>query len=471
VKRRAFAGLLALAACSSSDAPSSGNAAADRIVVDASSPGSAVPDDFFGISLEWSSVKDYLGDGSGALRTANVALLRAFADDGHVPVVRIGGNSQDTAWWKDASSPRPQGVTIDLGPAEIAILDALTRATGCSLVLGLNVRTADSANAALLVGAATATLPPDRIQAFELGNEPDSFFTDWDAYVARADAFRDGIVARVSPAPAFQWPALAQRWWLPLLDTQLANERGRIAIVSTHVYPYTVCNGTEPPDRALLLEDFATGDVAARYAPHAKAAHDAGLRFRMGEMNSVSCGGGAGVSDTYASALWAADIATALAAAGLDGVNLHTPGEHYATWVFDAGAAVDVRPVYYGLRLASMATARHGRVLPVDAHTAGRVRAFATLGDDGATRLLVLREDAASGEIRVRLAGSSASLVRMRAPALDATRGVTLGGATYDGTTDGALVGALRAEDVARDGDDWLVRLDAYEGGVLTIAR
>ena len=40
-------------------------------------------------------------------------------------------------------------------------------------------------------------------------------------------------------------------------------------------------------------------------------------------MNSVACGGKAGVSDTFASALWALDALFAVARSGADGVNLH----------------------------------------------------------------------------------------------------------------------------------------------------
>jgi hypothetical protein len=480
-----FASAVSFAACSR-DAPGAPGppedaaspadvAQADSVDVDVGSPGVRVPDDFLGISVEWDHVASYLGDGTGAARPAVVALLHAFAAEGHVPVVRIGGNSEDLAWWKDPTGTRPQGVTIDIGPTEMATLAALAQAVSSPLVLGLDLRTADAANAALLVNAARTAVAstPSIALTFELGNEPDSYFTDWNAYTSRVDAFRDAVVANVAPpAPAFQWPALATRFWLPLLDAQLANERARVAIVSTHAYPFTVCSGLAPPPIALLLGDPATADIATLYGPHAAAAHAAGFRFRMGEMNSVSCGGAQGVSDTYAAALWGADVATALAGAGLDGVNFHTPGNYYALFVLDAAGEVTVRPLYYGMRLASLATAQHGRVLPLAIASAGRVRGFATLGDDGAARVLLLREDSTSGVVRLHANGAngrSASLLRLRAPSLDATQGLTLGGATYDGTTDGTVVGTPAAEDVARDGDAWLVQLGAYEAVVLTV--
>src|SRR5205807_8152509 len=52
--------------------------------------------------------------------------------------------------------------------------------------------------------------------------------------------------------------------------------------------------------------------------------HGAGLPLRVDEINSVACGGAAGVSNTFASALWALDTMFALVRTGVDGVNVHT---------------------------------------------------------------------------------------------------------------------------------------------------
>ena len=54
-------------------------------------------------------------------------------------------------------------------------------------------------------------------------------------------------------------------------------------------------------------------------------AHIHGLAGPRGrELNSVSCGGARGVSDTFASALWILDTLFNMAAVGVDGVNIHT---------------------------------------------------------------------------------------------------------------------------------------------------
>jgi hypothetical protein len=249
-------------------------------------------------------------------------------------------------------------------------------------------------------------------------------------------------------------------------------------IVSAHKYPYSVCEGLPPPRPSDLLADLTTAGLATRFAPHIKAARDAGVRFRMGEVNSVSCGGAPGVSDTYAAALWGATFAMQMAAAGADGVDFHggaLPGEtsHYAAFVHDLAGRPVVRPLYYGMRLASMATAARGRLLPVTIAGPAPLRAFATLGDDGAVRVLVMNLTAATvRDVRLEDPGprdGTATLVRLRAATLGATSGVTLGGVTWDGSLDGSPSGAVVSEALRRRETGWVAQLAPYEAVVVTL--
>jgi hypothetical protein len=468
-----------------------GSTASTPISVDATAPGRAIADDFLGVSVEWNQVRDYLGDGSGHARAPVVHLLSAFAAEGHRPQVRIGGNSEDDSWWNPTGLARPAGVSFDITNADLATLGDLQSQVGSEIVLGLNLLLGDANNAAALVTAANAAVPKNGIAAFELGNEPDVFASDghrpasydWAAYLAEMRAFRDGVAARLPSPPPFQWPAIARRDWLPDLATQIPSEVARTALVTTHTYPYSVCGGLNPPAPSALLNAFATVQLVSDYAVVAKAAHDAGAPYRMGELNSVSCGGAPGVSDVYAAALWGADICMQLAGVGADGVNFHggnAPGmrSYYAPFELDASGAPVVRPLYYGLRLVSLATAAHGRLLPATvtqpANAADVIHAFATLGDDGAVRILALRvRDAGSDSVSLTIAamaGTKATLVRLHGASLDAQNGLTLGGATWDGSQDGAAIGTLREEPLTRDGAGWRFTLPAYDAVVVTVS-
>jgi hypothetical protein len=488
---RRCARLLVAVAVLGSGAPAcrARSAPAAVVEVDERSPGRPVPEGFLGLSIEWSTLLDYLGDGTGNPRPSTVKLLSAFAPDGHRPLVRIGGNSQDLAWWNPTGGPLPARALISLSPLHIATLARLQAALGNRLVIGLNLALGDVENAAALAAAAHDAIAADGIAAFELGNEPDSYVPthrpsgyDWATYLSEVRALRDRVATRLAPAAniPFMWPALATARWLPNLDGELAAGRSLGVMVSAHKYPYTICGGLPPPRPSDLLIDLATTGLATSFAPHIKAARDAGVQFRMSEVNTVSCGGAAGVSDTYAAALWAAAFAMQMAAAGADGVDFHCGGlagggSHYAAFVYDVAGRPVVRPLYYGMRLASMATAARGRLLPVTVAGATPLRAFATLGDDGALRVLVMNPTAATvSDLKVapHLAGEgTATLVRLRAANLGATSGVTLGGATWDGSLNGSPSGVVASETLRRRDGAWVTQLAAYEAVVVTLPR
>ena len=131
------------------------------------------------------------------------------------------------------------------------------------------------------------------------------------------------------------WATLA---WGGGLGTFLASEP-RLAAVTLHRYPLRACT-TDPsqpnfPSIANLLAARSSQGVAQAIAPSVRVAHRHRAAFRLDELNSASCSGKRGVSDTFAAALWLADTLFALAAVGVDGVNLHTlPGAAYQPFSF-----------------------------------------------------------------------------------------------------------------------------------------
>ena len=91
--------------------------------------------------------------------------------------------------------------------------------------------------------------------------------------------------------------------------------------------------------------------MAQSVAPLVRLARSAGLPVRLTEINSVTCGGLAGVSDTFATALWAPDALFELAQAGVQAVNLHARVYTYnEPFTFDSHGLL-ARPLLYGLIL------------------------------------------------------------------------------------------------------------------------
>ena len=69
----------------------------------------------------------------------------------------------------------------------------------------------------------------------------------------------------------------------------------------------------------------------------------------MTELNSVTCGGRAGVSDAFDTALWAPDALFELMRAGVDGVNVHVRARAInAAFSIDSDG-LEAKPLMYGL--------------------------------------------------------------------------------------------------------------------------
>jgi hypothetical protein len=177
---------------------------------------------------------------------------------------------------------------------------------------------------------------------------------------------------------------------------------------------------------------------------------------RVDEMNSVDGGGVSGVSDTFASALWALDTLFEFLRAGISGVNVHTfPAARYALYSAPRDGEWRVRPEFYGLLLFSRAAPAGAQLLRVHAAPAAAanpaVDVRATRGLDGRLRVVVINKDLVDHVVALNGPGvparRTATLSRLLAPVttggpgcqldygaatgLCATGGVRLGGATF----------------------------------------
>jgi uncharacterized protein (TIGR03437 family) len=167
----------------------------------------------------------------------------------------------------------------------------------------------------------------------------------------------------------------------------------------------------------------------------------------MSETNSCYDGGQTGVSDVFASALWAADYMFLLASYSATGVNFHGGGSGAYTPIEVDGSTITARPLYYALLMFQMAS--QGTMVPLTLNANGvDLTAYAVEDSAGALRVLVINKDAsqnASVAITPGAGYTSAQTLSLSAPALDATSGITLGGTAVasDGTWSPGTVSAL----------------------------
>ena len=442
----------AIASIRSADPPSSGGAVVD-IRID-TKPGRSISPTFMGIAHEWGDGQAIMGSSATGVNEIYRNLLKNLTAYGSGPmIVRIGGNSTDT-------SQEPN-------PSTIQPFVELANAIGAQFYLGINLGTGNQKLAVDQAQAFTRQMPSGSLSALEIGNEPDSYadkhlrnasfrFPD---YLSQFDVWRQQILPHLPPGTRVLGPSWAYPASLANVDAFLASEHSYLFAVSQHFYVSDACQGhSNPVD--ILLRPSSTSGAAARIQAGVAAAHRYGLPFRVDELNSIACGGQAGVSDVFGSALWAIDLMFEYANIGVDGVNWQSPnGAPYS--VFDFGIDMKKQPrnywlksarsLYYGLLFFQAATGRHAKLLPVSLLTPSNVKAWATIDDSGTIRLAVINKDPSnSATVKVALSGfHTASIERLTAASIGARDGLSFAGQTLDSSPDGTVRGKKRVESVS----------------------
>jgi uncharacterized protein (TIGR03437 family) len=138
------------------------------------------------------------------------------------------------------------------------------------------------------------------------------------------------------------------------------------------------------------------------------------------------------VSNVFASALWGVDYMFTLAGRNSAGVNFHGGGTGTYTPIAVTTTQATARPLYYSLLL--FRAAARGRVVPVTVSTTSvNLTAYGALDDDGTLRVTVINKDMtqdAAVSVAPGAGYTTALALRLAAPAVDSTTGVTLGGAS-----------------------------------------
>ncbi len=421
--------------------------------------GGRLAEGFASVSLEYSALHLYTGRDPRTVNPVFVQLMRNLVGTGGSPVLRIGGNSADHTWWPMRGVVPPGGVNYRLTEGWMRTTQALASALGAKLILDLDLAAGRPGLAAAEARSLLAGVGRRYITAFEIGNEPDvySLFPWYRDRRGRLVFARPGswglgpLISqfaswrRAIPPYAVAGPAFAELTWLNGLTQFISAEPG-LRILTLHRYPLRACvsDPSAPgyPTIPALLSDNSSAGVAQQVAPYIAAAHQRGLQFRLDELNSASCSGKRGVSDTFASALWMADTLFNLASVGVDAVNVHSlPGAPYELFSFShprSGWQAFVHPDYYGMLMFSQAFPPGARLLPTSVNPSGPVKVWATRGQDFRTRVTVINKDPATDYVvQVQVSGTAgpASLLWLQAPSVTSTNGVTLGGRSFGNET------------------------------------
>lgn len=458
--------------------------------------------DFLGLALEYRSIPQFAGGDLQSINPVLVQLIRNLVPQGR-PVLRIGGQSGDRTWWPVAGMSQPLGMTYALTPSWMLSARSLAQATNARLILGLGLEAGRTQLAAVEANQLLQGLGPDYVAALEIGNEPELYTTvpwyrklhgmpiPWFKHVGKqvfarppkygpAAFFREfSRTLAVLPRVPIAGPDTGSFPWLDRF-LPLVSRSSRVRVVTWHAYALNQCV-TDPasaqfPTVANLLSLPASHGILDGISPYVALAHKAGASFRVDEMNSVTCNGRFGVSDTFASALWVMDALFTIAADGVDGVNVHTH-PNIANGLFDFGHASGpwegtVHPLYYGLMMFVQAAPPGSRVLQVQSASQKEMRAWATLAPDHRVRVLLIndsRRDAALGLVRAPAGPGSASIERLRGPSAYSTGGITLGGQSFGAQTQTGVLGPVQTTLVAPRSGVYAVSLPAASAALLTL--
>ena len=357
---------------------------------------------YLGLSFEAADLANLARDGTaGDL----VPLLRALGPG----LLRFGGVTADTqVAWVQPGMPAPTWARSTIGEEQLEGLRRLARRSGWSILLTVGLLHYEPNRAAAEVAAAERTLGAS-LAGIEIGNEPDSYVrhhvrpSGWGVagYAAEVDAYRSAIRRSVGPVP-IAGPDVSGSGAIKSWGTQEAV-RERPAVLTGHHYPLG-CKLAQPPTIERLLSATTRDREWRSLKEYVRVARSHHEPFRVDESNSVSCGGTPGISDTFASALWASGYIGQALSAGAVGLNLEgntsNCGGYTPLCADGVGAAraghLRPQPIWYALLLARGLQ----RDRPVAVRVAGdgaaelAVSAFRT--PRGATRLL-LTDDAPVG--------------------------------------------------------------------------
>ena len=356
---------------------------------------------------------------------------------GRTGVIRIGGNSGDTTFWTSTGEPAPSWATSGtITPDKLHHLATIVRRAGWKVILAVNLKHPDPARAADEAKYARQIFG-DSLLAIEIGNEPNfyyssvaAYYTDFESYVAAIEQAAPGVGITGPDAET------NHSSWLGAFAA-LEADHPDVTEISDHTYPTSAC-GTST---ATIPELLGTGSVqyeTANAQAALSAAAQLGVPAAMTETNSTVCAGTPGVSDTFASALWALDYSLLIAQQGI--VNADFMGGTNAagcdpyTPLCPTTGDLTARPIYYGMLATELVGT--GRFAALDNPDSASVRAYAVR--DG-HRLTVVLDDvqdpATNGATTVMLnlgsdfrSGRLTALTTSSSAGLSATTDITLGG-------------------------------------------
>lgn len=442
-------------------------------------PGRPVAQRFLGLSFEMAALSQLA---QYAHRGDLMELLRSLGPG----VLRFGGITADeNVAWTDSQTPRPAWATSTIGPTQMSELGQLARRSGWQVLLTVGMAHYEPTAAAREVAAAHRALGP-YLAAVEIGNEPNSYGSHgfrelpWIAqgYEEEASAYREAIDA-LTPGVPIAGPDVSGSGAFSEWGEEEALAQSPVLLTGHH-YPLG-CAQTPPPSIEALLSSAGRGAAALSLASYMAVSELRGIPLRIDEANTVSCGGVAGISDTFASALWATGYITQAMAAGTAGINLQGNPTNCVGYTplcapdptALAQGELRAQPEWYALLLTRTLIGYRPLPTTISAEGSPNIVAAGFSGPGHSLKIMLCNnEPEGTSQLAVQLevgAGMGAAQIqRLTDSSPSATAGVLLAGRAV--ATNGSWRAPLRAENVVGRSGTVTVELSPGSAALVTVA-
>ena len=413
-----------------------------RLTVHPKQAGPPIAKDFLGLSYETAQLAhpEFFSTDNAGL----AGFLRSLGNG----VLRIGGNTSEYAFWTPhpSASDAPQSAA-PVGLAKGRKPPAITPTTPQSIrnlrqfldsvdwraIYGLNLGKGTPKQAAEEAAFVSDTLG-DRLVSFQIGNEADLYSDNglrsasynYAAFARDWKTFHEAVKARV-PRAKFAGPDTSGSEWLVPFAQQFGSD---VVELSTHYYALGPASDPAMNIPRLLSANPRWQVVAPEIHQAMAESH---LPYRLTETNSCYGGGKPGVSNTFASSLWALDLMLQLLTVCGCGINFHSGGYGwYAPIVGTLDYGLIARPEYFALLAMAQLLGGHMVRSQLDSAEAGPLFvAYAAQDAQGRLRTVAINKDAGKNvrlTLEANASGERVSIERLIAPGLDDEQDTTFAG-------------------------------------------
>ena len=448
--------------------------------------GAVIPSNFMGLSFDPFTLQ-VTANQNKVPPTSLVSVMKSLG----AGVVRINAgdycHTSGESWWTAGTrDTRSDGCTVLTG-ADFDRLFQICGAANWTVIVGVNLAAAlpdTFAAEAAFIQARGGSL----LTAIEIGNEPDIYPVNgiraksynFAAYGVELSAFLAAMQRRAPGVPIAAPSTAFDTAWL---RQTIAQNPSRFALATQHRY----ATGQDPglsvgafnyASIPHLLSDTLRKDVRAFFKDVVASVKPSSLPTRLTELNTANFGGKVGVSDVFASALWALDHIFLAAEAGLAGVHIYAgcyfdSCQHiYSPFTIASDGTLAARPLLYGM--LAFQDAGKGQVVNLTT-TNSRQWNFSAHGAvtaaDGTVRLAFVNDDTVAVPVRVVVPSAMTVTVRRLvtsatiSPLSDSTN-VTYAGAKV--TTAGAFAPAA-SEAITPTAGAFVVNVPAASGAIVIV--